>query len=162
MPQKPLQKNNSPVFDIEKIMGMLPHRYPFLLVDRVLEIEAGKSIVALKNVSYNEPFFQGHFPQMKIMPGVLIIEALAQAGGILLFHSLPDPQKKLVFLSKVNNTKFRKPVVPGDQLEMHVDLLKYKRGFCQIEAKAYVDGQLVTESDIMASVIELEEQDGEA
>ena len=162
MHQKPLQKNNSPVFDIEKIMGMLPHRYPFLLVDRVLEIEVGKSIVALKNVSYNEPFFQGHFPQMKIMPGVLIIEALAQAGGILLFHSLPDPHKKLVFLSKVNNTKFRKPVVPGDQLEMHVDLLKYKRGFCQIEAKAYVDGQLVTESDIMASVIELEEQDGEA
>lgn len=162
MPQKPPQKNNTPVFDIEKIMGILPHRYPFLLVDRVLEIKAGESIVALKNVTCNEPFFQGHFPQLKIMPGVLIIEALAQAGGVLLFHSLPDPEKKLVFLSRINNAKFRKPVVPGDQLEMHVNLLKYKKGFCQIEAKAYVDGQVVTESEIMASVVELEERDGES
>lgn len=157
MPQKSPQKSNTPVFDIEKIMGMLPHRYPFLLVDRVLEIDPGTTIVALKNVTCNEPFFQGHFPQHKIMPGVLIIEAMAQAGGVLLFHSIEEPEKKLVILSKINNAKFRKPVVPGDQLEMHVTLLKVKKGFCQIEAKAYVDGQVVAESEIMASVIKLED-----
>ena len=162
MPQKPPQKNSPPVFNIEKIMGILPHRYPFLLVDRVLEIREGESIVALKNVTGNEPFFQGHFPQLKVMPGVLIIEALAQAGGILVFHSFPVAEKKLVFLSKIDKTKFRKPVVPGDQLEMHVRLLKIKQGFCQIEAKAYVDGQMVTESEIMASLVELEERDGES
>jgi beta-hydroxyacyl-ACP dehydratase FabZ len=157
MPQKSPQKSNTPVFDIEKIMGMLPHRYPFLLVDRVLEIDPGATIVALKNVTCNEPFFQGHFPQHKIMPGVLIIEAMAQAGGVLLFHSIEEPEEKLVFLSKINNAKFRKPVVPGDQLEIHVTLLKFKKGFCQIEAKAYVDGQVVAESEIMASVIKLED-----
>jgi 3-hydroxyacyl-[acyl-carrier-protein] dehydratase/UDP-3-O-[3-hydroxymyristoyl] N-acetylglucosamine deacetylase/3-hydroxyacyl-[acyl-carrier-protein] dehydratase len=138
-------------------MGILPHRYPFLLVDRVLEIDPGVNIVALKNVTFNEPFFQGHFPQYKVMPGVLIIEAMAQAGGILLFHSLDKPETKLVFLSKINNAKFRKPVVPGDQLEMHVTLLKFRKGFCQIEAKSYVDGQVVAEAEIMASVIELED-----
>lgn len=138
-------------------MGMLPHRYPFLLVDRILEIEAGKSIRSLKNVTCNEPFFQGHFPSFKVMPGVLIIEALAQTGGVLLFYSLPEPEKKLVFLSKINNAKFRKPVIPGDQLIMQVDLLKYKKGFCQIAAKAFVDGEIVTESEILASVIELED-----
>ncbi len=136
---------------------MLPHRYPFLLVDRILEIDEGKSILALKNVTCNEPFFQGHFPAFKIMPGVLIIEALAQTGGVLLFNSLPEPEKKLVFLSKINNAKFRRPVVPGDQLIMHVDLLKFKKGFCQIAAKAFVDGEVVTESEILASVIELED-----
>lgn len=160
MPQKSPQKNSPAALDIEKIMGMLPHRYPFLLVDRVLHIEEEKSIVALKNVTCNEPFFQGHFPQHKVMPGVLIIEALAQAGGILLFYSLPRPETKLVFLSKVTNTRFRKPVVPGDQLMLHVNLLKFKKGFCQIEAKAMVENDIVTESEIMASVVELEDLHG--
>lgn len=157
MPQKLPQKNNTPVLDIEKIMGILPHRYPFLLVDRILEISPGKSIVALKNVTSNEPFFQGHFPQYKVMPGVLIIEAMAQAGGVLLSHSIEKPETKLVFLSKINNAKFRKTVIPGDQLEMHVTLLKVKKGFSQIEAKSYVDGQVVAEAEIMASMVELED-----
>lgn len=160
MPQKPPQKNNPAVLNIEKIMGMLPHRYPFLLVDRVLHVEEHKSILALKNVTCNEPFFQGHFPQYKVMPGVLIIEALAQAGGILLFYSLPQPETKLVLLSKITNTRFRRPVVPGDQLMLHVNLLKFKKGFCQIEAKAMVDDEIVTESEIMASVVELEDLHG--
>ena len=99
---------------------MIPHRYPFLLVDRVLEIEKSKSIVALKNVSCNEPYFQGHFPQIKLMPGVLVVEALAQAGGILLAYSIPDPETKLVVLGKISNAKFRKPVVPGDQLILKI------------------------------------------
>ncbi len=143
-------------------MGMLPHRYPFLLIDRVLELDAKKSILALKNVTCNEPFFQGHFPNYRIMPGVLIIEAMAQAGGVLLFYSLPEPEKKLVFLSKINHARFRKPVVPGDQLLLKVDLVKFKRGFCQIEAKASVDDEIVTEAEILASVVELEELYGKA
>jgi 3-hydroxyacyl-[acyl-carrier-protein] dehydratase/UDP-3-O-[3-hydroxymyristoyl] N-acetylglucosamine deacetylase/3-hydroxyacyl-[acyl-carrier-protein] dehydratase len=143
-------------------MGMLPHRYPFLLIDRVLELDAKKSIRALKNVTCNEPFFQGHFPNYRIMPGVLIIEALAQAGGVLLFYSLPDPETKLVFLSKINYARFRKPVVPGDQLILQVKLLKFKKGFCQIEAKAWVDDEIVTESEILASVVGLEDLHGRA
>ena len=92
---------------------MLPHRYPFLLVDRVLELEKGKSIVAIKNVTVNEPFFQGHFPDFRVMPGVLVVEAMAQAGGVLLYNSVPDPKSKLVFLSKIDNLKFRKPLNYG-------------------------------------------------
>ena len=106
------------MWNIEEILKFLPNRYPFLLVDRVLSLEKAKSIVALKNVTYNEEFFQGHFPEVRIMPGVLIVEALAQAGGILLFHSISNPEKKLVLLSKIDEMKFRKPVVPGDQLQI--------------------------------------------
>jgi 3-hydroxyacyl-[acyl-carrier-protein] dehydratase/UDP-3-O-[3-hydroxymyristoyl] N-acetylglucosamine deacetylase/3-hydroxyacyl-[acyl-carrier-protein] dehydratase len=146
--------------DIEKILEHLPHRYPFLLVDRVLEVEAGESIVALKNVTINEPFFQGHFPGRKVMPGVLIIESLAQAGGVLLYHSIPDAARTLVFLSKVNNAKFRRPVVPGDQLILKVRMSKLKHRFCQIVAKAYVDDEVVAEAEIMASFVDLEEMDG--
>jgi 3-hydroxyacyl-[acyl-carrier-protein] dehydratase/UDP-3-O-[3-hydroxymyristoyl] N-acetylglucosamine deacetylase/3-hydroxyacyl-[acyl-carrier-protein] dehydratase len=143
-------------------MGMLPHRYPFLLIDRVLNIEKGKTVTALKNVTVNEPFFQGHFPQFKIMPGVMILEAMAQAGGVLLFYSLQEPEKKLVFLSKINNARFRRQVVPGDQLILEINLLKYKSGFCQIEATASVDGEIAAESQILASVIELEDLDERA
>ena len=136
---------------------MLPHRYPFLLVDRVLELKKGKSITALKNVTCNEPFFQGHFPKLKIMPGVLIIEALAQTGGVLLYDSLPEPEKKLVYLTKINNAKFRHPVVPGDQLILEVVLLKLKSKFGYIKGKAFVDDQIVVEAEIMASIMNLEE-----
>ena len=145
------------IYDIQTIMTFLPHRYPFILIDRVIKLEPGQEIVALKNVTINEPFFQGHFPQYKVMPGVLIIEAMAQAGGVLLSHSIEKPETKLVFLSKINNAKFRKTVIPGDQLEMHVTLLKVKKGFSKIEAKSYVDGQVVAEAEIMASVVELED-----
>lgn len=131
---------------------MLPHRYPFLLVDRVLKMEKGKSIVAIKNVTINEPFFQGHFPVLKVMPGVLVVEALAQAGGILLYNSIPNPDEKLVFLSKIDNLKFRKPVVPGDQIRLEVELIKLKSRVGYVKARAIVDQEVVTEGDIMASL----------
>jgi 3-hydroxyacyl-[acyl-carrier-protein] dehydratase len=155
MPLKP-QKNKG-LLTIEKILKILPHRYPFLLVDRVLKLDKGKSIVAVKNVTYNEHFFQGHFPRLKVMPGVLIVEALAQAGGILLYHSIPNPGKILVFLSMIDKAKFRKPVVPGDQLKLEVKIVKLKSKFCQISGKALVDGEIVAESEVMASLTNLEE-----
>jgi len=155
MPQR-LQKDND-LLNIEKILKILPHRYPFLLVDRVLKLEKGKSIIAIKNVTYNERFFQGHFPHLKVMPGVLVVEAIAQAGGILLFHSVPDPQNKLVFLVKIDNMKFRKPVVPGDQLKLEVEIIRLKNKFCNVRGKAYVDGDIVVEGEILASLTNLEE-----
>ncbi|TET70310.1 MAG: 3-hydroxyacyl-ACP dehydratase FabZ [Candidatus Aminicenantes bacterium] len=148
------------MLDIEKILRILPHRYPFLLVDRVLELEKGKSILAIKNVTYNESFFHGHFPALKIMPGVLIVEALAQAGGILLHYSIPEPQKKLVMLSKIDNAKFRKQVVPGDILKLDAEILRLKSRFCYLRGKAYVDGEIVVEGDIMASILNVEELNG--
>jgi beta-hydroxyacyl-ACP dehydratase FabZ len=135
---------------------MLPHRYPFLLVDRILEMEKGKSIVAIKNVTVNEPFFQGHFPDLRVMPGVLVVEAMAQAGGVLLYNSIPDPEGKLVFLSKIDNLKFRKPVVPGDQIRLEAEIVKLKRRVCQIKARAIVGQDIVTEGEIMASLADLE------
>ena len=146
----PPNQTKAVAIDIEKIQKILPHRYPFLLVDRVLELNAGRSIIALKNVTYNEPFFQGHFPGHKIMPGVLQIEALAQAGGILLYHSLEKPDTKIVLLSKVHNAKFRKPVIPGDQIEFNVDLVKERNRFCEVKGKAYVDGEIAVESEVIA------------
>jgi beta-hydroxyacyl-ACP dehydratase FabZ len=151
------QQRNKGLLDIEKILKILPHRYPFLLVDRVLELEKEKSIVAIKNVTYNEPFFQGHFPQKRVMPGVLVLEAVAQAGGILLYQSIPDPQKTLVFLSAINNTKFRRPVVPGDQLRLEVEIIKLRSRFCHIRGKAYVGEEIAAESEAMASLVRLEE-----
>ena len=156
MPQKPQQKNSG-LLDIEKILKILPHRYPFLLIDRVVEMEKGKSIVAIKNVSYNEPFLPGHFRLYLVMPGVLLIEALAQAGGVLIFHSIPEPEKVILFLSKVDNAKFRKPVVPGDQLRLEAEILKLKSKFCQMKGKVYVDEELVAEGEVMASFMNLEE-----
>lgn len=135
---------------------MLPQRYPFLLVDRVLKMEKGKSIVAIKNVTVNESFFQGHFPGLKVMPGVLVVEALAQAGGILLYNSVPDFEDKLVFLSKIDNMKFRKPVVPGDQIRLEVEIVKLKSRVGYIKAKAIVDKEVVAEGEMMASMVNLE------
>lgn len=151
------QKKNKGILSIEQIQKLLPHRYPFLLVDRVISLDKGKSIVAFKNVTCNEPFFQGHFPSLKVMPGVLQVEALAQTGGILLYYSIPDPEEKIVFLSKIDNTKFRKPVVPGDQLRMEVTVLKLKKKICHIMGVATVDGEVAVESEIMASILSLEE-----
>lgn len=155
MPLKPPQSKE--LLNIEKILKILPHRYPFLLIDRVLELKKGQSIIAIKNVSYNEPFFQGHFPDLKVMPGVLIVEAIAQAGGILLYHSIPDPANKLVFLSKIDKAKFRKPVVPGDQMRLEAVILKLKNRICQISGKAYVEEEIVFEGEIMAALLDLEE-----
>jgi len=144
------------LLDIEQILKFLPHRYPFLLIDRVLSLEKSKSIIALKNVSINEGFFQGHFPEVRIMPGVLIVEALAQAGGILLFNSIPEPEKKFVVLSKIEDMKFRKPVVPGDQLRIECEFLKLKSRFIQMRGRAYVDGELVVEGQMLATVLDRE------
>jgi 3-hydroxyacyl-[acyl-carrier-protein] dehydratase/UDP-3-O-[3-hydroxymyristoyl] N-acetylglucosamine deacetylase/3-hydroxyacyl-[acyl-carrier-protein] dehydratase len=155
MPQKPQQRNKG-LLNIEEILKVLPHRYPFLLIDRVLEMEKGKSIVAIKNVTFDEHFFQGHFPRIRVMPGVLIAESIAQAGGILLYHSVPNPEKLLVFLSKLDKTRFRKPVVPGDQLRIEVKIIKLKSKVCQIEGKVYVDGELVADGEAMASLANLE------
>jgi 3-hydroxyacyl-[acyl-carrier-protein] dehydratase len=141
------------LLNIEDILRFLPHRYPFLLVDRVLSLEKAKSITAIKNVTYNEEFFQGHFPEIRIMPGVLIIESLAQAGGILLFHSIPEPETKFVLFSKIEEVKFRRPVVPGDQLRLEVTLLKFRSRFFQFHGKALVDGEVAVEGFMMASLL---------
>ncbi|MCX6565649.1 MAG: 3-hydroxyacyl-ACP dehydratase FabZ [Candidatus Aminicenantes bacterium] len=145
------------MLNIENILRFLPHRYPFLLVDRVLEIEKEKSIVALKNVTYNEEFFQGHFPDIRIMPGVLIVEAMAQAGGILLFHSIPDPEKKFVLFSKIEDMKFRRPVVPGDQIRIEAQVIKNKKRFYYLHAKAFVEGEIAAEGNMIASMLDREE-----
>jgi beta-hydroxyacyl-ACP dehydratase FabZ len=145
------------VLKVEEILRLLPHRYPFLLVDRVIGLEPGKSIVAIKNVTANESFFEGHFPEVKIMPGVLIVEAVAQAGGILLYYSIPDAAKKLVVLSKLKNIKFRKIVVPGDQIRLEAEIIKARARFATIRGRAIVDKEIVVEGEIAAAIIDLEE-----
>jgi 3-hydroxyacyl-[acyl-carrier-protein] dehydratase len=132
--------------DILEIQSLLPHRYPFLLIDRVLEMEPLKRIVAIKNVTVNEPFFQGHFPGAPVMPGVLIIEAMAQAAALLLFREVPDRENKLLYFASIESARFRKPVTPGDQLRFEVNVLKYRSGYGKLDAKAYVDGTLVCEA----------------
>jgi 3-hydroxyacyl-[acyl-carrier-protein] dehydratase/UDP-3-O-[3-hydroxymyristoyl] N-acetylglucosamine deacetylase/3-hydroxyacyl-[acyl-carrier-protein] dehydratase len=145
------------VITIEEIIRFLPHRYPFLLVDRVIDLKPGKSIVALKNVTCNESFFQGHFPEIRIMPGVLIVEAVAQAGGVLLYNSMPEPQRKIVVLSKLQKVKFRRLVVPGDQLKLEVEILKLRGKICHVLGKASVEGEVVAEGEIIATVLDREE-----
>jgi beta-hydroxyacyl-ACP dehydratase FabZ len=140
-------------YPIQKIMAYLPHRYPFLLVDRVLEIVPREHIVALKNVTFNEPFFQGHFPENPIMPGVLIVEALAQAGGILAYESLPPERRgQEVYFMGFNNVKFRKPVVPGDQLIFRVNFLRQRGNAFKMAGRAEVAETLVAEAECLASI----------
>lgn len=135
--------------DIQEIIRLLPHTYPFLLVDRIIDYEQGKKIVGIKNVTYNEPFFQGHFPGRPIMPGVLIIEAMAQAGGVLAFKSFPD-LKGSVFFIGIDNARFRKPVVPGDQLRLTVEVIRHKKELWVFSGEAYVGDEMVAEAKIMA------------
>lgn len=142
------------VFDVQEILEYLPHRYPFLLVDRILEYEAGVRIVGLKNVTINEPFFQGHFPLVPIMPGVLIVEAMAQVGGFLVFKTLTERSKKLVFFMGIDNARFRRPVRPGDQLKVEMTVVRVKARIGKLHGKASVDGQLVSEADIMFSLVD--------
>jgi beta-hydroxyacyl-ACP dehydratase FabZ len=140
-------------FDIQRIMELLPHRYPFILVDRVLSIEPGKKVVALKNVTMNEPFFQGHFPGMPIMPGVLIIEAMAQAGGILAFLSQENAKPgSLIYFMGMDKVRFRKPVTPGDQIIFECEALKIRSKAVKMAGKATVDDTLVAEAELMASI----------
>ncbi len=140
------------VIGIEEIMKILPHRYPFLLVDRILEIEQGKRIVGLKNVTINEPFFQGHFPGHPIMPGVLIIEAMAQVGGMLLMGSFDDPETKVVYFMSLDNVKWRRPVKPGDQLRFELEVVQIRGRICKMNGVAKVDGELVAEAQMAAMV----------
>lgn len=138
--------------DIVEILKLLPHRYPFVMVDRILSLTLGEEIVGLKNVTINEPFFQGHFPARPVMPGVLILEGMAQVGGIMAFYANPETiGKKLLFFAGIDKARFRKPVVPGDQLIFTLKLLKQKRGLMVMSAVAVVDGQVVAEAELMAS-----------
>ena len=139
--------------DIKEIIRLLPHRYPFLLVDRILEGEKMKNLVGLKNVTINEPFFQGHFPSEPIMPGVLILEGMAQAGGILAFYSMPEMVgEKLVYFAGIDKVKFRRPVVPGDQLIYEVEVIKQKGKIWKMAGKAKVDDKLAAEAELMAAL----------
>ena len=142
----------SNVLGIEEIMRVLPHRYPFLLVDRILELDAGKRVVGVKNVTINEPFFAGHFPGHPIMPGVLIIEAMAQVGGMLLLGAVPDPEEKVVYFTSLDNVRWRRPVKPGDQLRFELDLLQVRGMMCKMKGVAKVDGELVAEAEMGAMV----------
>ena len=137
---------------IDEIMKVLPHRYPFLLVDRILELEEKKRIVGLKNVTMNEPFFQGHFPGHPIMPGVLIIEAMAQVGGILLMGQIEGYESKVVYFMSLDNVKFRRPVKPGDQLRLEANILQIRGMVCKMRGVAKVDGEVVCEADMAAMV----------
>ena len=139
---------------IDEIMKVLPHRYPFLLVDRILEVEEHKKIVGIKNVTINEPFFQGHFPGHSIMPGVLIIEAMAQVGGLLLLGLYEQPETKVVYFMSLDNVKFRRPVLPGDQLRMEVDVVQNKGRTVVLRGVAFVGEQRVCEADMMARVVD--------
>jgi 3-hydroxyacyl-[acyl-carrier-protein] dehydratase len=145
--------------DINQIQAILPHRYPFLLIDRVVEIERKKRIVAIKNVTINEPFFSGHFPGFPIMPGVLIVEAMAQTGGVMLLTEVEDRGNKLIVFTGIEKARFRRPVVPGDQLRIEVETLSWKalssRIAVRMEGKAYVNGKLVCDGTVSAQLVPL-------
>ncbi len=145
--------NQSETLDIYEILEHLPHRYPFLMIDRVTECKVGERLVGYKNVTYNEPYFQGHFPNKEVMPGVLIIEALAQATGILAFRTngkVPD-EDSLYYLVGVDGVRFKRPVIPGDQLKLEVDIIKTKRGVWKFNGVASVDGNVVCTAELMCA-----------
>ena len=140
------------LLDINEIMKILPHRYPFLMVDRIIEGDHGKRCVGIKNVTINEPFFQGHFPAKPVMPGVLILEGMAQVGGILAFYSEPENiGRSVLYFVGIDKARFRQPVTPGDQIHFKLELLKKRRGIWQLAGKAFVDDKLVAEAELMAS-----------
>jgi 3-hydroxyacyl-[acyl-carrier-protein] dehydratase len=145
---------SSGALDINQIQALLRHRYPFLLLDRVLELERMKRVVGLKNVTINEPFFSGHFPGAPIMPGVLIVETMAQAGAVLLLSEIQDRDDKLVFFTGIERARFRRPVIPGDQLRIEVDVLAWRRITGRMDGKVFVDGKLVAEAIISCALVD--------
>jgi beta-hydroxyacyl-ACP dehydratase FabZ len=145
------------ILDINEIRAILPHRYPFLLVDRIVEMEPER-IVGIKQVTLNEPFFQGHFPDFPVMPGVLIVEAMAQAAGVLVLKSMPDRANKLVLLVAIENARFRRPVVPGDTLRMEMKVIKRKASVAKMAGVATVDGQVAAEVEVMCKLADKEEK----
>lgn len=147
-------KNKGVLLDIEAIQKILPHRYPFLLVDRIIDLVPQEYVVGIKNVTANEPFFQGHFPGRPIMPGVLIVEAMAQVGGIMLLNAETDPNSKLVYFTGINNVRFRKPVTPGDTLRFEVEMAAFRRSMCKMVGRAFVDGELVCEAEMKAAIVD--------
>ncbi|MEW6510780.1 MAG: bifunctional UDP-3-O-[3-hydroxymyristoyl] N-acetylglucosamine deacetylase/3-hydroxyacyl-ACP dehydratase [Bacteroidota bacterium] len=147
------ERKEGVVFDINAIKKILPHRYPFLLIDKIVEFKLDEKIVGVKNVTANEPFFEGHFPGQPIMPGVLILEGMAQTGGILLLNGIENPGDQLVYFMSINNAKFRRPVLPGDQLVFELTMVSRKSKICQMKGLAYVDGNLVAEAEMMASLV---------
>lgn len=147
------------LLDIIEIQKILPHRYPFLMIDGIEEMERKKRIVGIKNVTINEPFFQGHFPTKPVMPGVLIVESMAQTGGLLLLLEIEDRENKLLFFAGIDNARFRRPVVPGDQLRVVVEVLAWRgTNFCKIEGKAYVKDQLAAEATMTCMTIDINAQ----
>jgi len=149
------------VYSILDIMSFLPHRYPFLLVDRILEIEGDKRIVGLKNVTINEPFFQGHFPGAPVMPGVLIIESMAQVAGVMIYRDMPDKDKKLIYFTGIENAKFRRPVLPGDQLRIEMQLLNRRNNFGKMSGQATVEGKLAAEAIVAFAISDRPGQSGQ-
>ena len=147
------EKKENKMYDINQILDIMPHRYPFLLVDKILHLDPSNSVSAIKNVTINEPFFLGHFPNKPVMPGVLLLETMAQAGGFLVLHSIDEPKKKLIYLSSIKSAKFKEVVKPGDQLLIKAKLDKFKMGTCKIISSIYVDNQLITECELLASVV---------
>jgi beta-hydroxyacyl-ACP dehydratase FabZ len=138
---------------IDEIMNLIPHRYPFILIDKIIEMEPEKKCTAIKNVTINEPYFQGHFPGQPVMPGVLILESMAQAGAFLVLNSVEDPMSKNMFFSAVERSKFRKPIIPGDQVRIEMELLKLRMNAVKLSGIATVDDKVVAEATIMANIV---------
>lgn len=155
-PAGAIHEADTMILDITGIQKILPHRYPFLLIDAVLEMERLKRIVGIKNVTIHENYFAGHFPGQPVMPGVLIIESMAQAGGVLLLQEVPDRETKLLYFVAIDDARFRRPVVPGDQLRIEVNVLSWRGNFCKLAGTASVDGQLAAEATLMCKMVDRE------
>ena len=145
--------NTKSQFEIQDNMKILPHRYPMILIDRITEITEGVGLTAIKNVTINEPYFAGHFPAQPVMPAVLILESMAQAGAFLVLNTVPDPLQKNMLFSSISDSKFRTPIIPGDQVEIKMQLVKIRLGAVKLRGDAYVDGKLVVEANLMANIV---------